>query len=90
MGKKIFYRLIRIFYIERRILYGKCLLHKKCFFSVNKEEKEVLQKAHDIIEGIRHDWNTQDDNALDNDDYWELENAVNMLENLFKCKKGTE
>lgn len=59
-------------------------------FSVNEEEKEVLQKAHDIIEDVRHDWNIKDDNAWDNDDYWELENAVNMLERLFKCKKNTD
>ena len=25
-------------------------------FSVNEDEKEVLQRAHDIIEGIKHDW----------------------------------
>lgn len=56
-------------------------------FSVNEEEKETLQKAHDIIETIRHDWYIQDDNVWDNEDYYELENTVNMLENLFKCKK---
>lgn len=32
-------------------------------FSVNENEKEILQKAHDIIDSIRHDWNIQDDNA---------------------------
>ena len=59
-------------------------------FSVNEEEKEVLQKAHDIIDGVRHDWNIKDDSAWDNDNYWELENAVNMLERLFKCKKDMD
>lgn len=57
-------------------------------FSVNEEEQNALQKAHDIIEKIRHDWYVRDDNAWDNEDYWELENAVNMLEKLFKCKKN--
>ncbi len=56
-------------------------------FSVNKDEKEVLQKAHDIIEGIRHDWSIQDNDAWDNEDYWEIDNTVQMLERLFECKK---
>ena len=56
-------------------------------FSVNDEEKKVLQKAHDILEDTRHQWNMRDDDAWDNEDYWELENATNMLEKLFKCKK---
>lgn len=60
-------------------------------FSVNEEEKEVLQKAHDIIENVRHDWYMQDDDsAWESEDYWELENAVNMLERLFECKKDTD
>ena len=37
-------------------------------FSVNKDEKEVLQRAHDIIEEIRHDWFVKDDDAWDNED----------------------
>lgn len=57
------------------------------YFSVSKEEKEVLQKAHDIIEGIRHDWFIKDNDAWDNEDYWEIDNTVKMLERLFECKK---
>ena len=56
-------------------------------FSVNKDEKEVLQRAHDIIEEIRHDWFVKDDDAWDNDDYWGIDNAVKILEILFECKK---
>ena len=56
-------------------------------FSVNKDEKEVLQRAHDIIEEIRHDWFVKDDDAWDNEDYWEVDNAVKILETLFECKK---
>ena len=56
-------------------------------FSVNKDEKEVLQRAHDIIEEIRHDWFVKDENAWDNEDYWGIDNAVKILETLFECKK---
>lgn len=58
-------------------------------FSVEEDEQETLQKAQNILEDIRHMWYVQDDNAWNNEDYWELENAVNMLEKLFKCKKNT-
>lgn len=56
-------------------------------FSVNEEEKKTLQKAHDILEDIRHNWFIQDDNAWDNEEYWEIENAVSMLRKCFKCNK---
>lgn len=56
-------------------------------FFINKEEQDVLQKSHDILEKLRHTWFVQDDNAWDNEDYWELENAVKVLEELFNCKK---
>ena len=56
-------------------------------FSVNKDEKEVLQRAHDIIEEIRHDWFVKDDDAWDNEDYWGIDNAVKILETLFSVKK---
>lgn len=56
-------------------------------FSVNEKEKEILQNAHDIIEKIRYDWFIKDDNAWDNEDYWEIDNFVKMLERLFQCKK---
>ena len=55
--------------------------------SVKEEEKEILQKAHDILEDIRHMWYMQDDNAWDSEEYWEIENAVLMLEKQFKCSK---
>lgn len=54
-------------------------------FSVNEEEKDILQKSHDVLESLKHSWYIKDDNAWDSDDYWELENAINMLEKLFKC-----
>lgn len=57
-------------------------------FSVNEEEKEILQKSHDILETIRHSWYMRDDNAWDDDRYWEIENAVEMLENIFGCNKN--
>ena len=57
-------------------------------FSVKEEEKEILQKAHNILEDIRHEWYVKDDNAWDSENYWEIENAVLMLENLFKCSKA--
>lgn len=56
-------------------------------FSVNEEEKDILQKSHDILETLRRNWSIRDDNAWDNEDYWELENAINMLEKLFTCNK---
>ena len=56
-------------------------------FSVNEDEKEVLQREHDIIEGIKHDWFVKDENAWDNEDYWEVDNAVKILETLFSVKK---
>ena len=56
-------------------------------FSVNKDEKEVLQRAHDIIEEIRYDWFVKDDDAWDNEDYWGIDNAVKILETLFSVKK---
>lgn len=59
-------------------------------FSVNEEEKEVLQKAHDILDVIEDDWNIRDSNAWDNDDYWELDNTVKLLERLFGCKDNKD
>lgn len=56
-------------------------------FSIDEDEKEILQKAYNIIEKIRYVWFIKDDNAWDNENYWEIENAVKMLERLFKCKK---
>lgn len=61
---------------------------KAVSFSVNEEEKEVLQKAHDILETIRHGWYIRDDDAWDSDEYWEIENAVGMLEKQFGCSKA--
>ena len=55
------------------------------FFSVNKEDMEILQKTHDILDDVRHSWNIKDNNAWDYEDYWELDNAVKMLERLFNC-----
>ena len=40
-----------------------------------------------IIEKIRHAWFIEDDNAWDNEDYWEIDNTVKMLERLFLRKK---
>lgn len=59
-------------------------------FSVNEEEKEVLQKAHDILDVIEDDWNIRDSNAWDNDNYWELDNTVKLLERLFGCKDNKD
>ena len=56
-------------------------------FSINEKEKEILQNAHDIIEKIRHAWFVEDDDAWDNEDYWEIDNTVKMLERLFLRKK---
>ena len=56
-------------------------------FSVSDEEKDILQKAHNILEEIRHSWTLKDDNAWDNEEYWEIDNFVKMLERLFECKK---
>ena len=56
-------------------------------FSVKEEEKEILQKAHDILGDIKHKWHIKDDNAWDSENYWEIDNAVLMLEKLFKCSK---
>lgn len=56
-------------------------------FSVSEDEKDILQKAHDIMEEIRHQWFLKDDNAWDNEDYWEIDNVVKSLENFFECKK---
>lgn len=58
-------------------------------FSVSEEEKSILQKAHNIIEEIRHSWFLKDDGAWDNEDYWEIDNTVKLLERLFECKKET-
>lgn len=58
-------------------------------FSVDEGEKEILQKAHDIIKRVRLDWFVKDENAWDNEDYWEIDNTVKMLERLFGCKKDT-
>lgn len=57
-------------------------------FSVNEEEQDILQKSHDILETLRRNWSIRDDNAWDSEDYWELENAVEMMERLFGCKKN--
>lgn len=56
-------------------------------FSVSDEEKDTLQKAHNIIEEIRHNWFLKDDSAWDDEEYWEIDNFVKMLERLFECKK---
>lgn len=56
-------------------------------FSVSDEEKDILQKAHNILKEIRHSWTLKDDNAWDNEEYWEIDNFVKMLERLFECKK---
>lgn len=62
---------------------------KDISFSIREEEKEILQKAHNIIEEIRNNWFLQDNNAWDSEDYWEIDNTVKMLERLFECKKET-
>ena len=54
-------------------------------FSVEEEEQEVLQKAHDILADIRHKWHIKDDDAWDDERYWQISESVDMLENLFKC-----
>lgn len=66
---------------------GNVYCTSKVFFLMNEEEKEILQKTHDIIEKIKHDWYIKDDDAWDNEEYWEIDNTVKTLEKLFKCKK---
>lgn len=56
-------------------------------FSVSEEEKEILQKAHDIMEEIRHSWFLKNNDAWDNESYWEIDNTVKLLERLFECRK---
>lgn len=72
---------------------GKCMANIYCSssvsFSVSEEEKNILQKAHNIIEEIRHSWFLKDDDVWDNEDYWEIDNTVKLLERLFECKKET-
>ena len=60
---------------------------KNVSLKVESEEKEVLQKAHDILEDVRHQWFVADDDAWDDEDYWTLESSVRMLERLFGCTK---
>ena len=57
-------------------------------FSVSDVEKDILQKAHDIMETIRHSWFLKDDDAWDNEEYWGIDSTVKLLERLFECKKG--
>lgn len=61
--------------------------YSSTYFSVSDMEKEILQKAHDIMEEIRYGWFLKDDNAWDNEEYWEIDNTVKLLERLFTCKK---
>ncbi len=56
-------------------------------FSVNEEERETLQIAHNILEETRHNWFIQDDNVWENEDYCKIEESVKMLEELFKCSR---
>ena len=63
-------------------------INKNVSLEVNDEEKEILQKTHDIIENLRHQWFVSDDNVWDYDEYWQLENTVEMLEEFFDCSKA--
>ena len=36
---------------------------------------------------LRHQWFVFDDNAWDYDEYWQLGNTVEMLEEFFNCSK---
>lgn len=53
-------------------------------------KKKIYYKKHIIfIEEIRHSWFLKDDDVWDNEDYWEIDNTVKLLERLFECKKET-
>ena len=56
-------------------------------FYASDEEKEILTRARDILENLRHDWYMDDDNAWDDERYWELENTVKFLEKNFGLGK---
>lgn len=60
---------------------------KNVSLKVEQEEKEVLQKAHDILEDVRHQWFVSDDDAWDSEEYWTLESSVRMLKEVFGCTK---
>ena len=62
-------------------------INKNVSLKVNDEEKDILQKSHDIIENLRHQWFVFDNDAWDYDEYWQLENTVKMLEEFFDCAK---
>lgn len=63
-------------------------INKNVSLKVNDGEKDILQKAHDIIENLRHQWFVSDDDAWDYEEYWKLENTVEMLEEFFDCSKA--
>jgi len=61
---------------------------KEVSFSVDLKEKEILQKAHDILNQVRQKWDATDVDSWDSDEYWEIRNAVEMLEKQFGCTKA--
>lgn len=60
---------------------------KNVLFSVNEEEKDILQKTHDILNNMITEWCLQDDGATEDEDYWILYDSVKLLEKMFKCGK---
>ena len=60
---------------------------KDISFDITDEEKEILTKARDILEDMRHSWYMKDDDAWGDERYWELENTVKFLKDTFDLKE---
>ena len=51
---------------------------------VTDEERETLQKACNIVAGLKHQWWLQDDNADDDERYWMMSTMLDSFKEVFE------
>lgn len=64
------------------------ILRGEASIRVTDEERETLQKACNIVAGLKHQWWLQDDNADDDERYWMMSTMLDSFKEVFEITEG--
>ena len=60
------------------------ILRGEASIRVTDEEHDTLQKACNIVAGLKHQWWLQDDNADDDERYWMMSTMLDSFKEVFE------
>lgn len=65
-------------------------VYKEASISISSEEREILQKACNIVYQTKHDWWLSDDNCDDDERYWMMCSMVESFKEVFGITEEVE